>query len=107
MTGLILNTLPGSIDQFYSNPANRVVPIVEALRFSVQKGCKGRTLSQLIGKSRTEPHTGANPEADLIESSSLPKAANHARHGRCGISTKGTPDLVEVDRRFDFAGCGY
>ena len=37
MTGLILTTLPGSIDQFYSNPANRVVPIVEALRFSVQK----------------------------------------------------------------------
>jgi hypothetical protein len=37
MSGLIPTALPGSIDQFYAIPDNRVVPIVEALRFSVKK----------------------------------------------------------------------
>jgi len=34
---LIPADVPGSIDQFYSEPQNRIIPISEALRFSVRK----------------------------------------------------------------------
>jgi hypothetical protein len=46
MSGRNVALLPSSIDQFYSNPENRIVPIVEALRFSVRKG-QGEDPTQL------------------------------------------------------------
>ena len=37
MSSLNVGDVPRSIDEFYSKPENRIVPIVEALRFSVKR----------------------------------------------------------------------
>ena len=98
MSDLAPEAMPGSIDQFYSHPDNRIVPIVEALRFSVKKA-QGEDPARLVKEIADRAAHWSQPGSGLRFFPRLFHFAAVTQIRRLNFGTRRETPLLKLLRR--------